>query len=174
MVTVGELMTRFGSDKNKEHSYGPVYDELFALRRDSVRSLLEIGVLHGASLYGWREYFPNAQIIGLDHWASPVLDTRIQTVRADSRKSDEISDAFKLANINSSFDIIIDDGGHWLEEQRDTWENCKSYLAPGGIYVIEDLQSVGAMEWFREIGFEIRDLRPQKGRGDDILAIHRG
>lgn len=172
MSTVGELMTKYKSDKNTDHSYGPTYDELFAERRERVRRVLEVGVLHGSSLFAWRDYFPNAEIIGMDHWADPVTDTRITTIKCNSRVHDEIIAAF--GKPPEPFDIIIDDGGHWLEEQRDTWEALKAYLIPGGIYVIEDLQSMAAMEYFAEIGFEVRDLRTIKNRGDDVLAIHRG
>lgn len=171
---LGELFTRFGSDKDREHSYGPVYDELFYPYRETATALLEIGVMHGASLFAWRAYFPHAQITGMDHWATPIVDERIRTVRADSTKLGEVREGFALEGVKTPFDIIVDDGCHWLDDQRATWQNLREYLRPGGIYVIEDLQSTEAMDWFRDAGFEIRDLRTVKNRGDDIMAIHRG
>lgn len=174
MSTVGDLMTRYGSDKNNAHSYGPVYDELFAPKRHSATNILEVGVMYGASLYAWRDYFPNAHIVGMDHHSTPINDFRICTVRADSRDPKQIRDGFKLSDVKIPFDIVIDDGGHWLEEQIPTFQNLREFIRPGGLYVVEDIQSIEAMEWFRANDFEVRDLRGVKGRGDDILAIFRG
>lgn len=41
----------------------------------------------------------------------------------------------------SAFDLIIDDGSHLNEHQRSTLLHMFPHLAPGGVYIIEDLQS---------------------------------
>jgi len=43
-----------------------VYTHHFEARRKEIKSVLEIGVQYGGSLKMWRDYFPNAQITGLD------------------------------------------------------------------------------------------------------------
>lgn len=171
-TTVGELMTQYGSDKNTAHSYGPLYDDLFQSRRESVTAVLEVGVLHGASLYAWRDYFPNALITGMDHWAEPVVADRINTVKCNSMELDQIQKAFFNARVVTPFDIIIDDGSHWISDQKPTWENLKSFLKLGGIYIIEDIQNIDeARPVFEPLGFVMHDLRSVKERGDDCLAV---
>jgi len=41
----------------------------------------------------------------------------------------------------SLFDIIIDDGGHTMNQQKTSFLNLLSLVRPGGIYVIEDLET---------------------------------
>jgi len=41
----------------------------------------------------------------------------------------------------SPFDIIIDDGGHTMNQQKTSFFNLISLVRPGGIYVIEDLET---------------------------------
>jgi hypothetical protein len=62
------FMGLFGSDKELEgqHAYGRSYYELFCNLRYRSTSLLEIGVLSGASLTGWRALLMRATIIGCD------------------------------------------------------------------------------------------------------------
>jgi len=76
------IMTDAGSDKGSGwHNYTILYHFLFHERRNAVRSLFEVGIgtnfadmpsnmggngIPGASLRGWRDYFPEAQIVGAD------------------------------------------------------------------------------------------------------------
>jgi len=174
MSTLSVLFDQYSSDKNREHSYGQFYDDLFSSLKTSVKNFLEIGVLHGASLFAWQDFFPYAQITGLDHWSDAVSGPRITTVKADSQKSDEVHNAFIKSSVVTPFDIIVDDGGHWISEQLATWHVMKKYLRPGGIYVIEDIQNVfEATPTFVPLGFDMVDRRGVKGRGDDVLAVYR-
>lgn len=166
---IGEILTRWGSDKDKDHSYGPVYDELFLPIKDSVKALLEIGIAWGPSLRAWEEIFPTARIVGLDIASDLINEGRIESYRCDST---ELTDLKSVLG-DSTFDIIIDDGCHWETEQVQTFENLRARLNPGGIYVIEDIQSLGAMEHFKQLGLEVMDRRWVKERGDDILAVFR-
>lgn len=166
---LGELFTRYGSDKNSAHSYGPFYEELLEPIREKVTSVLEVGIASGASLRAWRDWFPNALIVGLDHHADLFAEPRIECVRANSLVREQVDAVLG----DRTFDLIVDDGGHWLEEQLPTWENLFHRVRPGGWYVVEDLQSDGAVEKFRELGAEIFDRRSVQCRGDDILALFR-
>src|SRR5262249_18601015 len=42
-----------------------------------------------------------------------------------------------------SVDILLDDGGHEPEQQIVTLKEMLPHLAPGGVYICEDLQGVG-------------------------------
>ena len=62
------VFSKYDTDKTTHHTYGYVYDQLFPteVQRRAVRRVLEIGVYRGGSLRGWREWFPKAEIHGLD------------------------------------------------------------------------------------------------------------
>ena len=67
-----DLLTRLGrlynTDKATEHHFTPFYNAMFSSQRDSIKSLLEVGVYHGASIQMWRDYFPEAKIYGIDYF----------------------------------------------------------------------------------------------------------
>lgn len=168
--TIGDLFTHYGSDKDTEHSYGPVYAELFGAIWVEIGAFLEVGIAQGASLRAWREYFPNAAIVGLDHHADPGPIPGVEQVRANSTVAAEVNAVLG----DRTFDAIVDDGGHWLEEQQPTFENLWPRVRPGGVYVVEDLQSQEALDWFRAVpGATVHDRRGIKGRGDDVIVVIR-
>jgi len=62
-----------GTDKFGYHDYTPNYFKMFAHLRDAPIKVLEIGVggyadddRGGQSLEVWRDFFPNAEITGID------------------------------------------------------------------------------------------------------------
>ena len=59
------LGKRHGTDKVK-HGFTKLYDARFSPLRSSVRHVLEVGVFFGSSLRMWQDFFPQAQIVGLD------------------------------------------------------------------------------------------------------------
>jgi trans-aconitate methyltransferase len=166
---IGELFTKYGSDKDWGHSYGPFYDELLTPHRDRITAVLEVGILTGASLRAWRDFFPFARVTGLDIAAELVHEERIDSVRADSSKADQVNSVLETRR----FDLIVDDGIHSLAEQAMTRNILWPRLRTHGLYVIEDLQLQEAMDFFAEQGAEIVDFRHLKGRADDVLALFR-
>ena len=50
----------------KHSNYFEIYDELFEKYREKKITFVEIGVTNGGSLMMWREYFKEANIIGID------------------------------------------------------------------------------------------------------------
>ncbi|MEW6689584.1 MAG: class I SAM-dependent methyltransferase [Pseudomonadota bacterium] len=144
MQTLQELGTRFGSDK-AGHGFCAFYDELLADRRNLVTKVLEIGVASGASLRMWREYFPAAAIHGVDlSPASAPAGGRIVIHEADQARRDSLNRV--LARTGSGFDVIIDDGGHTMEQQQVSLGCLFPHLRQGGLYVVEDLHSSFADE----------------------------
>ena len=65
MTTLPELARLHGSDK-LAHGFAAFYEQHLRDRRRAVRRVLEIGGLDGASLLMWRDYFPRAEIHGVD------------------------------------------------------------------------------------------------------------
>ncbi len=172
MESLSDLFRLHGSDKDADggHSYGPTYESVMAPRRETVRDVLELGVLGGASLRAWRDYFPHARVIGLDN---DPLKTTIAEERLTTAQADAIDPAQLAAALGArSFDLIVDDASHWEHDQLKSFELLRWRLRPGGVYVVEDIQCNESHDKFTALGFEVIDLRSVRGRVDDVLAVY--
>lgn len=189
MKSIGELFRFYGSDKDAGtgpgwrpgmpavgHTYGPVYQELLAPRRESMTALLEVGVLGGASVRAWRDWLPpSCDVYGLDVNLLPEARTLhcpalgVHLFEGDSRDRAVTDRLFG----DLTFDVIVDDGGHGDWEQKATWENLWDRVKPGGVYVVEDIQWDESIPWFAERGAVIIDRNHLSGRWDDRLAVFR-
>jgi hypothetical protein len=119
--------------------YFPIYDRHFSPYRGTEVHLLEIGVEHGGSLQMWKHYFgPLAQIYGLD--INPdckrLEEERIRVFIGDQGDPDFLR---ALAAQLPRIDILIDDGGHTMTQQRTTFELLFPHVSENGLYVCEDL-----------------------------------
>lgn len=166
---VTKMLTAAGSDKTTTHKYGQLYDRWLAPLRHRAKSILEIGVLEGCSLRAWREYFPNAIVHGIDKEPRIASDERIVVHPGDGTNPADLSKVIPWG----PFDLVVDDADHTLPSQRRSFELLRNFVAPGGLYVIEDLNSPEAIEWCQRSGFEVHDLRETTGRFDDVIAIHK-
>jgi hypothetical protein len=139
------LAAVYGSDKGvTAHRYVDVYAEhLGAIRRD-VTKVLEIGIYKGASLQMWRDYFPNAEVYGLDINEVHVDGPRITTLQGD-QASPEVHERLRALG---PFDLIVDDGSHKAEHILATFAGLFEAVAPGGWYVIEDMQTAYAAKGY--------------------------
>ncbi|NUS99514.1 MAG: hypothetical protein HOP96_00885, partial [Sphingomonas sp.] len=62
---------------------------------------------------------------------------RCQIFRADAGDADELMAV--AASIDGGFDIVIDDGSHASDDQQTSLGSLFPFVAPGGLYIIEDL-----------------------------------
>jgi len=118
------------------HEYTPVYWDMFNEIRHSVTRVLEIGVLGGCSLRMWKEFFPNAQIVGVDIEKRAVIGYRIWVFQGNQASRPELEAA---AAHWAPYDLIIDDGSHEPSHQQNTIVSLLPYLKDGGFYVCEDI-----------------------------------
>lgn len=144
-----QLADRYGSDKSataKRHNYTLKYDHWFSNKRNEIQNVVEIGIgskecmgenyLIGASLYMWRDYFPNATIHGLDIQSDILFtDDRIKTYWADQGSPDSL---IKIISPISP-DIIVDDGSHFIDHQLISFLSIFPLLKTGAFYIIEDV-----------------------------------
>lgn len=162
MTTLCKIMADHGSDKSplwegsrKPHSYTKRYHELFSGIRESVTSVLEVGVYQGASLRGWREYFPNAQIVGVDNRESRLYQSdRIESFLADQTSGASLQDALG----EKTFDIIIDDGIHNWKKNLRTLRSLRKKLRNPGVYIIEDVKKDQAKSLYDSIAYDKESL----------------
>ncbi len=122
------------------HGFTELYEHIFHPLKDSPIKIFEIGILDGGSLILWRDYFPNARIYGIDVVDKSNLDSeRIKTFVANQANRDQL-DAF-IDKHGGDFDIILDDGGHKMEQQQKSLGHLFKYVKPGGYYIIEDVHT---------------------------------
>lgn len=175
-MNLADVFEKYGSDKDGPsgyHSYAPVFDVVLGGRREQITAILEVGVRDGASLLAWREWLPNAAVVGFDNgeesglW-KPTAD-RIVVEYADSTKPETLNAA---ARKWGRFDCIVDDGCHKLPVQIATFAALRPFLAPGGVYVCEDVEDISFAEQLRTyFGGTVYDRREVKQRHDDILWV---
>jgi hypothetical protein len=122
------------------HNYTELYERLFFPWKDEPIKIFEIGVASGGSLKMWQAYFPQARIFAVDILPKSEFDTgRVTTLVADQAKRDELQAAIDTAG--GDIDILIDDGGHSMEQQQVSLGFLFKFVRPGGYYVIEDVHT---------------------------------
>ena len=148
-MRLSEIAKKYPTDKDFTHNYYEVaYESVLNPIREKVKLVCEIGIggfwnevgwVHGNSLKVWRDYFPNAEILGLDikKYEIDNLD-RITTDWLDQSKKDLV---MEYASKLKDYDLIVDDGSHNIYDQQITLAYFFKCLKPGGIYILEDLHS---------------------------------
>ena len=157
-----KLGYKYGTDKCPQikHSYTPFYYQLLKSRRQSIKKVLEIGIglyrknyhhpevvdedgvkqylFRGASLYMWRDFFPNAQIYGADIRPQTLFeDERIKTYLCDERSRVDLVNLIK--NTGSDIDLVVDDASHRVNDQIFMAQTLIPLLDKNVLYIIEDV-----------------------------------
>lgn len=121
--------------------YFEAYERMFKKYRTRNVTILEIGVSKGGSLQMWKDYFQNANntvmVYGID-------------INPDCKKLEEENvrifigsqeDRAFLKGIKKEIhkvDILIDDGGHTMDQQIISFEELFDLVRDDGIYLCED------------------------------------
>ena len=120
--------------------YFPIYEKWFAPYRGKEIVFVEVGVFGGGSIQMWRNYFgKNAKIVGID-----INERCKQFENADKNVFVEIGSqddenfwrAFKEKY--PRVDILLDDGGHFPNQQIVTFREMFKHIRDGGLYMCED------------------------------------
>lgn len=176
-----------GTDKFGFHDYTPVYHSLLQARRDQSLRMLEIGVggygdadRGGESLEVWRDYFPQAQITGIDIQRKIMdLGPRVAILQGSQVDADFLH---QVEAARGPFNIILDDGSHRNEHVVETFGLLFEGLVPGGIYIAEDVQTAfmprfgGSLELQEpnSVGHFAKLLTAiAAGKADQITAVER-
>lgn len=138
-----EYANHRGKSTFKWSSYLSIYERNFEEFLNKPVAILEIGVQNGGSLEILAKYFPSAKtIVGCDNnpdcASLSFNDPRIHLVVGDAAKSHVVD---QLASISPKFDIIIDDGSHRSFDIIRSFVLTYPLLAPGGLYIVEDLHA---------------------------------
>lgn len=175
-----ELAYKYGTDKCPQisHNYTPLYYEMLKDRRETVKKVLELGIgtrgrmgrravphyVTGASLYMWRDFFPNAQVYGADFLGTALFEAeRIKTFFCDERKAEDL--AAVIEQTGPDIDLFVDDANHWGCCQVFACLNLMPMLDKDVLYIIEDVTHPGAL--VRELtrnGYKCKPIVTQQRR----------
>ncbi len=149
------LSTKHGSDKGSRHNYTTFYNLIFDGIKLENLNIFEVGLgtnninvpsnmgisgRPGASLRLWKDYFPNSSIYGADVDEGCLFqEERIKTFFVDQTNSETIQKMWLDNFEKTEFDILIDDGLHEFNANKNFFDNSILKLKKGGIYILEDI-----------------------------------
>ena len=140
MGKLTELGIKHNSDKAYHHAFTEVYESYFSKYENP--SILEIGIYNGGSIRMMDEYFDGyCNIIGFDRGDQLTYRSEKSNISVVIGDQSIELDLLKCIDITKEFDIIIDDGSHFVDHQQFSFNILFPYLKPGGIYIIEDLHT---------------------------------
>jgi 23S rRNA U2552 (ribose-2'-O)-methylase RlmE/FtsJ len=125
----------------KWSSYFDVYDRHFSQFRNKEVVIVEIGVANGGSLQLWKNYFGSkAKIYGVD--INPVCkDFEEENIQIFIGSQSDRKFLKELKSKIPPIDILIDDGGHKMDQQRITFEELFGHIKENGVYFCEDMHT---------------------------------
>jgi hypothetical protein len=131
-MNLEKTFVKYKCDKAK-HGYHKFYERIL---NDKIGTILEIGVKNGRSLASWKEALPSAKLFGID-----ITDREFNADLIPKDAKTFICDSTSKESLNiigqNKFDVIIDDGSHFVEDQIMTFENFRESFTRH--YVIEDI-----------------------------------
>jgi len=132
------ITDKWGTTVDK-HTYLDRYGEIFERIKDRKNKILEIGVKEGDSLNLWAEYFTQSIIYGIDQdypqEGNLPLHNTVRIITGDAYTTEMVD----LLKGIGKFDIIIDDGSHYLFHQKYVIDYYCDLLTDDGILIIEDV-----------------------------------
>jgi hypothetical protein len=145
-----DVGVKHGTEKVTGHAYHHVYNHAFHAKRNLPIKVLEIGLgctmnTGSASIQLWQEYFTHVNL-----WMADIDTACARKVQNTTHNAiligDQSSEADMQRWIDTSggqFDLIVDDGSHSSTHQIASFEFLfHNALAPGGVYVMEDIESL--------------------------------
>jgi len=132
----------------KWEAYLDLYERYFSKFRGKNVTMLEIGVQSGGSIKMWQSYFgPKLNFIGFDinAYCKRFEGENVRILTGSQLSRADLDD---LRENIGHVDIILDDGGHTFEMQRNTFEALFSTVNDGGYYTVEDIE----FSYTRELG----------------------
>jgi hypothetical protein len=139
---LNELALKSHADKSSDfHNYTEIYARYFSPLREKPIKFLEIGIYKGSSVKLWEDYFPGAELHFMDITLEHVEYTSQRShYHVANQESPQDLHRF-IEETGGYFDIIIDDGGHTMNQQITSFQYLFPHIKSGGMYIIEDLHT---------------------------------
>jgi len=170
MRKLDKIAKSFGTDKSSEiHNYCEKYEKWLPFNRLEPITLLEIGILRGESILTWREYFPNATIVGIDIMPEcKKLEDKDKNIFVEIGSQDDPVFLESICKKYGKFDLVVDDGSHINRHVIKSFECLIDCVKSEGVYVVEDSATSYWEEW--EGGFRQKDTSVEffKNLVDDV------
>lgn len=160
------LALEVATDKSSSHhNYTEVYSQYLDKYRNQPIKFLEIGIFEGRSVKLWEKYFPLGQLYFIDITDRHLKyrSERSKYYFLDQANRDELLEF--ISKVGGDFDVIIDDGGHRMEQQIVSFKTLFPYVKSGGLYIIEDLHT----SYWKDFGGNGSPKDPKAGEG---TAVH--
>lgn len=141
MPSLLDLAMKYGTDK-LDHGYIPAYANYLPV---NIRSMLEIGVLKGASAKMFDEYYghkPEVYLLDLFEEPGNMTEREARELGFVPHRGSQINLGLLSTIVfdGRRFDFITEDASHNSPDQLITFKYAfESMLSAGGLYVIEDL-----------------------------------
>jgi SAM-dependent methyltransferase len=145
------LLQYYGSDKanvfnqlnKKGHGFSSFYTRHLENLRTKKINILEVGSFAGASAAAFTKYFPHSNVYCFDVNISKFIymSKKIHVYGLDINNEKKLKDILNKLNFGNNlnyFDIIIDDGSHYLSDILFTLKTLFQYVKQNGFYIIED------------------------------------
>ena len=181
------LFNYYGSDKavvikntnDQGHGFSKYYVKHLINLKKKETKILEIGSFAGASAAAFSKYFENSKIYCLDVNISKFnfSSKNINVFGLDINNKQSLHRVIERINLKSNsnfFDVIVDDGSHYLSDILNTLNNLFRYLKKGGYYIIEDFKYPNYYNYNRNINHifvdeVIKNLQEKKIFHSDII-----
>ena len=130
---------------HKWHHYLKIYDRHFSRFIGKNPTILEIGIDKGGSLEMWNYYFDNkCKIYGIDINPNCLdVPNKLGATNISVTIGNQESREFwkQYLKDKPKFDIVIEDGGHTMNQQIVTYEELYNHVTDTGVYLCEDLHT---------------------------------
>jgi cephalosporin hydroxylase len=123
---------------HKWDHYLDIYSEHLSKYRGQKVTMLEIGISHGGSIQLWKKYLgENCEIYAIDinPECSKLAEDNVKIFIGSQADKDFLTD---VANQLPDLDFVLDDGGHFMDQQDISFEILFSKVKQGGLYIVED------------------------------------
>ena len=149
MKKTRDIFWKLKLQAHKWENYFDIYDKILLPYIDKHPKFLEIGCAHGGSLELWIKYFEGKlDLYGVDI-NKDFLGYKFDDVEVNYSCVDQGSQEHWDAYLRDgkTFDIIIDDGSHIMNDQIVTLLTLFPKLNQGGMYIIEDTHTSYWSDW---------------------------
>ena len=190
--SLNEFFNYFGTDKGTDifdpylnkskritgHGFAKFYEKKLNKYRNEDFSILEIGTWEGASIASFLKYFPKSELFALDkNFKFKFKSKRVKFINCNINNKENLN-LFGKKFKNKKFNIIIDDGSHFLRDMIVSLKFFIKYLSESGIFIFEDFN---APKYFKELdnsdGKELlfdeilKKIRKKENFNSEILSV---